>query len=285
MAPKIGGRALMEDLFIIVELKEKSFEKYIKARSDVERPGWFKCSNRLIEDDELFVLTASETCAWIYIMSQASLQQSQRVRLNWDKVDSFRRRFTRDDLKSTIEKLRALGILKKDVTSTLRGRNEDGTLGEDGIGEDLKAGVVQDTAREEPAPEPPPPAVSKFTGPVHPELAGNSKRDQVLSTIPLDLQQEWVSKYDQSWLKSALLKAIANYTKEDPVALVTDWESKLIHWFHIEKKAKLRKPPAAESSRAPPSPHDPESRARAFQANPELEERRRKLGLKTANSN
>jgi hypothetical protein len=105
------GKMHDEDLYVFVELKQKSFDKYIKARADVDSPGWHKLSNRLLEDDDLFILTGAEVLAWVYIMSQSSLQKCPLVRLNLDKVDGLKRRFSRQDLFNAIRKLRELGIL------------------------------------------------------------------------------------------------------------------------------------------------------------------------------
>lgn len=238
----------MDELFIFVELKAKSFEKYIKARADVDKPGWLKCSNRLLDDDEFYEFTAAEFAAWYYIMSQSSIQQSPKVRLILDKVDAYRRKFSRDELRSAILKLKALNILKPesrnvDVTPTSRERNVDVPLGEERIGEDcIKAVVVVNTARE----ETPPSAdalQNKFIGPVHPDLGGNSKREQALSKIPYDLQQEWVDTYKLSWLRNKLLKAIDHYSKNIPVELINDWEGKFLKWFAMEKTPEYKPKP------------------------------------------
>lgn len=238
-----AGTESQDDFFIFVELKEKSFEKYIKARADVERPGWFKCSNRILDDDELYDFSAAEICAWLYIMEQSSIHQNPKVRLILDKVDAYRRKFSRDDLRNAITKLRELGILKG-VTSAVRPRNVDVTLGEERIGEDSRVVVVTACAREET-----PPAANasqnKIIGSVLTELGGNSKRVQALSTVPLDLQQEWVDTYDPLWLKNTILKAISTYANKDPVETVKNWEGKLVHWFSIEQKPKFKPKPTA----------------------------------------
>lgn len=123
--------------FLFVKLRPKSFTKYIKCRKDIDRPGWFKCSNRLLEDDDLDNFSAAETCAWLKILSLASEQQSASIRINLLKINALIRKFTRADLMSAIDKLKALGILKSDVTPTLRARNVDVTQrGEDRIGEE-----------------------------------------------------------------------------------------------------------------------------------------------------
>lgn len=238
----------MDDLFIFVELKQKSFEKYIRARADVEKPGWFKLFNRVLEDDEFYNFTASEICAWIYIMSQASIQQNAKIRLILDKVDAFRRKFSRDDIRNAITKLKNLGILvpgaTSDVTPTLRPRNAAVSLGEERIGEDWigdknKAGGEGGGILKI---EPPPAdaAQNKPMGIILPDLAGNSAREQVLAKIPIDIQQEWLDRYDLIWLKQSLLHAIQNYAKDEPLDLIKDWPTKLTRWFKIEKKAKFK---------------------------------------------
>lgn len=235
----------MDELFIYVELKEKSFEKYIKARNDVEKPGWHKISNRLLEDDELWDFTAAETCAWLYILSQSSIQQKKRVRLTLDKVDAFKRKFNRDDFNNAIKKLTELGVLDSHVTSTARARNVDVPL--ERIREDKKR--VEEEA---------PPAIAsqnEFTGVILPALAGNSKREQVLARIPLDLQQEWVETYDLKWLKDSLLHAVQVYSKTDPVECIQDWPTKLVRWFKIEKKPKYKISAGIKKPREPATVH------------------------------
>ena len=238
----------MDELFIFVELKAKSFEKYIKARADVDKPGWLKCSNRLLDDDEFYEFTAAEFAAWYYIMSQSSIQQSPKVRLILDKVDAYRRKFSRDELRSAILKLKALNILKPES------RNVDVPLGEERIGEDcIKAVVVVNTARE----ETPPSAdalQNKFIGPVHPDLAGNSKREKALREVTYDLQQEWVDTYSLPWLKTKLLKAIKNYSKNNPVDLVKDWEAKFLKWFAMEKEPEYKPKPRLATVKQLPTP-------------------------------
>lgn len=225
--------ATLDDLFIDVQLKEKSFERYIKARADVEKPGWFKFSNRMLDDDEFYDFTAAETCAWIYVMSQSSLQRSSKVRLILDKVDAFRRKFSRDDLRSVIAKLKDLGILKSHVTSTLRGRNGGGSLGEERIGEERNIAGGEEKIKT-------PPTEVPILGTVLKDLAGNSKREQVLSRIPIETQQDWVDTYDTKWLKDSLLHAIETHSKNNPIDCVKDWPEKLARWFKIEKKPKFK---------------------------------------------
>lgn len=83
-------------------------------------------------------------------------------------------------------------------------------------------------------------ATQKQMGLVHPELAGNSKRIQVLSRVSIDLQQDWVDRYESKWLKDSILHAIQTYAKNDPIDCISDWAEKLIRWFKIEKKPKYK---------------------------------------------
>lgn len=233
----------MDEIFIFVELRQKSFDKYVKARTDVDKPGWFKCSNRILDDDDLHDFSAAELCAWLHIMSLSSQQQSPRVRINLEKSDALRRKFTRQDLQSAIAKLTAIGILRD--TSTLRPRDVDVTQrGEDRIGEDQRGE------------EPTTPADETFPGEdfgIAPELAGNSKREQVLPTVPLSTQREWLEKYDPGWLKESLVRAIDHYSKGKTIAEV-DWPDRLGRWFSQERKPKLRPKPKPDRVKDPPSP-------------------------------
>jgi hypothetical protein len=87
-----------------------------------------------------------------------------------------------------------------------------------------------------------------------PELAGNSKREQVLPQIPRSVQQEWIDKYDPGWLKDSLVHAIEHYCRGAPAGDVRDWPEKLARWFKIEKKPKLRAKPRPARVKDPPTP-------------------------------
>lgn len=233
----------MASVFIYVEVK--NFAKYIKCRSDVEEPSWFKLSNDLLDDDDLHEFTGAEICAWIHIMSLSSKQQNPVVRINLEKIVAFKRKFRRSDLLSVIGKLSAMEILTVHESPPLRTRNVDvppEERGRDGMGqEESESSSSSET----------------FEGKIglHPDLAGNSEREQVLPLVSKSLQDEWVKKYDPSWLKNAIVKAISHYRQDRPANEIADWQGKLVHWFTIEKKPKLRaKPPPPKPPKEPPKP-------------------------------
>lgn len=226
----------MDDIFLYVEVM--GFKKF-KGRTDVAHPSWFRCSNEILEDDDFHDFTAAEMCAIVYIFSQSNKQTSAVARINLEKVDGLSRKFNRDDLQSAIKKATLRGILRLHVTPPLRPRNADVTP-PGRIGEDRRTDETEEESESAANLPPANASQNKTMGIVLPELAGNSKREQALSTIPTDLQQEWIDTYDLQWLKNAMLKAISNYAKKDPVDTLSDWEGKLIHWFAIEKKPKYK---------------------------------------------
>ncbi len=63
-----------------VEVEIRNWEKF-NARKDIKRPWWFKLSNSMLEDADIYDLNGEELKAWIYILSQASKQQSSQVRI------------------------------------------------------------------------------------------------------------------------------------------------------------------------------------------------------------
>jgi hypothetical protein len=116
----------------------------------------------------------------------------------------------------------------------------------------------------------PPPAGTHILGPVLKELAGNSRREQVLSRIPLDTQGEWLETYDLKWLKDSILHAIQNYAKEDPVDCVKDWPAKLARWFKIEKKPKFKTKAVTNRPREPMGQHSLTPLSEIINKNPDL---------------
>lgn len=200
--------------FIFVKLRPKSFTKYIKCRKDIDRPGWFKCSNRLLEDDDLNKFSAAETCVWLKILSLSSEQQSALVRINLLKINALVRKFTLQDLLSAIEKLKALGILKTDVTRTLRGRNVDVTQrGEDRIGEEKKREEEERAAAQN---ENPPASVS-----ASPSGGKFKSAKDLLAAIPQITRDAWLVAHGLALLESATGNAFAYHSTRPESA---DWE-------------------------------------------------------------
>lgn len=233
----------MDDAFIYVKLRPKSFAKYIKCRKDIDRPGWFKCSNRLLEDDDLDNFSASETCAWLKILSLASEQQSASIRINLLKINALSRKFTQQDLLSAIDKLKEIGILIPHVTRTLRGRNVHvPQRGEERIGEEKnKAEEVREGTEIKNAP------AAILAAPL-----GEPKTiDELLSAIPALTMEAWLEscrKYGGgSFVRKAALNALAFHGS---VPESTGWEiSKWVSKINAAiEHAKARVPPPFESS-------------------------------------
>ncbi len=63
-----------------IEIEIKNWEKF-NARKDIKRPWWFKLANNILEDADIYDLNDAEFRSWIYILSQASKQQSSIVRI------------------------------------------------------------------------------------------------------------------------------------------------------------------------------------------------------------
>ncbi len=58
-----------------LRIQIKNWEKH-NPRKDYKRPVWFAVDNRMIEDPKFYDFTGDEFRAWIYLLSQASQQNS-----------------------------------------------------------------------------------------------------------------------------------------------------------------------------------------------------------------
>ncbi len=56
-----------------VEIEIRNWDKY-NPRKDIKNPSWFAVSNRMIEDSDIYELSDKEFKAWVYCLSQASIQ-------------------------------------------------------------------------------------------------------------------------------------------------------------------------------------------------------------------
>lgn len=238
----------IDEAFVFVKLRPKSFTKYIKCRKDIDRPGWFKCSNRLLEDDDLDNFSAAETCAWLKILSLASEQQSALVRINLLKINALVRKFTQQDLFNAIDKLKARGILKNDVTPTLRGRNVDvPQRGEERIGEEKNKA-------EEGGPESRNPPACIFPPPNEGERGATI--DGILSSIPSLTMDAWTTACQtyggHIFVREAALNALAFHGSRAESASweISTWVSKINAAIEYAKQ----KAPALENSNAEPRP-------------------------------
>lgn len=64
----------------------KSFDNY-RPRKEIKHPHWFKCSNRLLEDEDFYDFTFEEIAVWIYILSVASQKDSSEVFINFEAAE------------------------------------------------------------------------------------------------------------------------------------------------------------------------------------------------------
>lgn len=96
-----------------MQITIRSFEKF-NGRKDIKRPWWFKLSNTILEDSDLFGFTGDEFKAWIYIMSQASKHQSATIDINLDHADRVCG-IPHKSMKSAVEKLIEKNICTQSV--------------------------------------------------------------------------------------------------------------------------------------------------------------------------
>lgn len=59
-----------------MEIEIKNWDKY-NPRKDIKNPSWFALSNRMIEDSDIYELNDKEFKAWVYCLSQASIQNKR----------------------------------------------------------------------------------------------------------------------------------------------------------------------------------------------------------------
>jgi hypothetical protein len=58
-----------------------------RPRKDIKHPHWFKCSNRILEDEDFYNFGFDELCVWIHILSLASLKDSDTVFINFEAAE------------------------------------------------------------------------------------------------------------------------------------------------------------------------------------------------------
>lgn len=75
-----------------------------RPRKDIKHPHWFKCSNRLLEDEDFYDFSFDEIAVWIHILSLASLKDSDTVFLNFISAER-KSRLKEKTIVSAIEKL------------------------------------------------------------------------------------------------------------------------------------------------------------------------------------
>lgn len=103
-----------------VTIKLTNFDKY-KGRSDVKNNSWFRCSNRLLEDQDFYDFTHEEINVWIYFLSLASQKNQASVHVSYQRAHQVCR-LSREAINSAIEKLIKIGALDRVKNRTVRGR-------------------------------------------------------------------------------------------------------------------------------------------------------------------
>jgi hypothetical protein len=69
-----------------VEIEILNWSKYNK-RKELIQPRWFALNNRVLEDAQIYCLTAEEFKAWIYVLCQASQQNKSRLKLFFEHAE------------------------------------------------------------------------------------------------------------------------------------------------------------------------------------------------------
>ncbi len=102
--------------------------KDYQGRSDIKHHTWFRCSNRILENEDFFELSDSEILAWFYILSLCSQKISDTVIVNFERAERFARRKKRDII-SMVEKLQGNQLVRiPDASRTDHVRNPCTTL-------------------------------------------------------------------------------------------------------------------------------------------------------------
>jgi hypothetical protein len=81
----------------------RNFASY-RPRKEIKHPHWFKCSNRLLEDDDFEGFSFEEICVWIYILSLASQKDSQTISISFSAAER-KCRLKAKSILSAVEKL------------------------------------------------------------------------------------------------------------------------------------------------------------------------------------
>lgn len=233
----------------VVEIEVINWEKF-NPRTDRKIHSWFRLENGIATEPKFFGLTAGQKFVAVCLFAEASKSSGGKTKINVPWFADLLKVEPGEVLK-TIAHLEKTGVLKtpsgNQVVSTgnraVTGGNQVVSTGSPTIRTDDTNETYERKREEERDSAPPktPAADSSANLPVIlPALAGNSKREQVLRQVSIELQQEWVDRYDTLWLKNVILQAVQYHTKEIPIHVIADWEEKLIRWFTREKHPKLK---------------------------------------------
>lgn len=91
-----------------INIRLRSFAEY-RPRKEIKHPHWFKCSNRILEDEDFYDFSFEEIAVWIYIMSIASQRDCDTVFINFEAAER-KCRFKSKAILSAIDKLKVKQI-------------------------------------------------------------------------------------------------------------------------------------------------------------------------------
>lgn len=95
----MGGASVEKGIWISV----RNWETCL-GRTDVKHNQWFRCSNRILEDDDFIDFSLEEICVWIHVLSLVSLKKSGEVFLNFESAQR-KSRLSKKLILSAIAKL------------------------------------------------------------------------------------------------------------------------------------------------------------------------------------
>ena len=99
-----------------MKIKILNWEKY-NRRKDIKSPHWFALSNRFFDDPDFYDFSSEEKLAWIFILTQASLANSDEITVHFDVF--FRRSgIQKGVFESTINKLENLAMISTGTRDT-----------------------------------------------------------------------------------------------------------------------------------------------------------------------
>lgn len=220
-----------------------------RPRKDVVNNSWFKCSNRILEDEDFYDFKLEEILVWIHILSIASQKKSFVVFINFEAA--WRKaRLPKELILSAVDKLVGKQIERMetpadDVTQTLRARDGDVTStlrpraleGEEGR-EGEEHAAVPGTR--------PPASIPSLSQPVF------KTAQELEAAIPIQTREKWERAYpDPAWLKVQYGLAFDFHTADQAKIPRTKgrWMQKLHTWLSIgwQKRATEKKAAVPET--------------------------------------
>jgi hypothetical protein len=87
-----------------ITVRVRKFKDYL-GRTDIKVHSWFRCDNRLLENEAFEDFSDAEILVWIYILGLCSQKKTDTVHINFDRADRFARRKKKDIL-SALAKLK-----------------------------------------------------------------------------------------------------------------------------------------------------------------------------------